>query len=67
MLLKLFVALVSVLSLAVGAFASVNVDLTTVASDITAMVQQNLPVILGLLGITFGIPLIVKVLKRVAR
>lgn len=48
-------------------FLEFSLDLSGVVTTITSMVTNNLPTILTLLGISVGIPFVVRLLKRVAR
>lgn len=65
--MRILAVLAFVMLLSVGAFAQISVDLTPVASDIESFVVSNLPVILGLVAISVGIPFVIKLLKRMAR
>lgn len=44
-----------------------NIDLGQVQTDLIAGVTDNAPVILGILSLTIGMPLIIRIVKRLMR
>jgi len=43
------------------------VDFGTIATQITNLLNQAIPVVLPILGITIGVPLAVRLFRRLAR
>jgi len=44
-----------------------TVDFSTVAAQITSLLNEAIPVVLPILGITIGVPLAVRLFRRLAR